>query len=65
MNHSEIQSLIEEKFPNSLIANENLQDNQIEIDVQFWKDIATFLKNDPKLLFDQLECKLHERITTM
>ena len=56
MNHSEIQSLIEEKFPNSLIANENLQDNQIEIDRQFWKDIATFLKNDPKLLFDQLEC---------
>ena len=50
MNHSEIQSLIEEKFPNSLIANENLQDNQIEIDGQFWKDIATFLKND------QLEC---------
>ena len=56
MNHSEIQSLIEEKFPNSLIANENLQGNQIEIDGQFWKDIATFLKNDPKLLFDQLEC---------
>ena len=56
MNHSEIQSLIEEKFPNSLIVNENLQGNQIEIDGQFWKDIATFLKNDPKLLFDQLEC---------
>ena len=49
MNHSEIQSLIEEKFPNSLIANENLQGNQIEIDGQLWKDIATFLKNDPKL----------------
>ena len=56
MNHSEIQSLIEDKFPNSLIANENLQGNQIEIDGQFWKDIAMFLKNDPKLSFDQLEC---------
>ena len=56
MNRSEIQSLIEEKFPKSLIENENLQDNQIEIVGQFWKDIATFLRNDPKLLFDQLEC---------
>tara|TARA_X000001036_G_C20643634_1_gene792134 strand:- start:560 stop:1060 length:501 start_codon:yes stop_codon:yes gene_type:complete len=56
MSFSEIKLLIQERFPKSVMENENLSERQIEIDGSQWKEIATFLKNDPKLLFDQLEC---------
>ena len=40
----------------SVIDNDELPENQVEIDGKDWLNIATFMKEDPKLSFDQLEC---------
>ena len=56
MNLAEVKSLIDGQFPNTLIENENLAGLQIEIDGKSWEKLSRFLKDDPRLLFDQLEC---------
>lgn len=56
MNLAEVKSLIDDQFPNTLIENENLAGLQIEIDGKSWEKLSRFLKDDPRLLFDQLEC---------
>ena len=56
MTSAEIIAAIESQFSEVVIENEDLADHQVELDSAHWFDIATFMKNDPNLSFDQLEC---------
>ena len=56
MNITEIKSTILDQYPESIIENDDLLDHQIEIDGSQWLKIATFMKENPNLSFDQLEC---------
>ena len=56
MTAEQIKASLSDQFKSSVIENENLANHQIEINGDHWLDIATFMKNDPKLSFDQLEC---------
>ena len=58
MNITEIKSTILDQYPASIIENDDLLDHQIEIDGSQWLKIATFMKENPNLSFDQLECCL-------
>jgi len=53
---AEIKNLITSEFPQSIVENELLRDNQIELLGGKWLDIANYLRTEPKLNFDQLEC---------
>ena len=52
----EIKETLDREFPGSVINNEELAESQIELKPDQWLEIATYLKNDPSLNFDQLEC---------
>jgi len=52
----EIKSAINSQFPGVIIENEELGEHQLELNGDKWLDIATFMKEDPILSFDQLEC---------
>ena len=52
----EIKETLDREFPGSVIDNEELAENQLELKPDQWLEIATFLKNEPGLSFDQLEC---------
>lgn len=56
MTTEQIKKNISDQFKGSVILNEDLASHQIEINGDDWLDVATFMKNDPKLSFDQLEC---------
>ena len=56
MNVEEIKSAISNKFSGSIIENDELSKNQIEIKGLQWLEIATFMRDNPDLSFDQLEC---------
>ena len=56
MTFEQIKNRLSGQFKSSVISNENLAENQVEVKGEDWFDVATFMKNDPKLLFDQLEC---------
>ena len=56
MTSAEIKAAIESQFPGTIVEREHLADNQVELKGDQWLDMATFLKNDPNLSFDQLEC---------
>ena len=56
MTITEIKSTILDKYPDSVIENEDLLDHQIEINGLKWLGVATFMKENPNLSFDQLEC---------
>ena len=56
MNVEEIKSAISNKFSGSIIENDELSKNQIEINGSQWLEIATFMRDNPELSFDQLEC---------
>ena len=56
MTSAEIKAVIIDQFPGSVIENEDLADKQVELKADQWFDIATFMKEDPNLSFDQLEC---------
>ena len=56
MTPAEIKTAIESQFPGSVLENEDLAENQVELKGEQWLEMATFLKNDPNLCFDQLEC---------
>ena len=56
MTSAEIIAAIESQFSEAVIENEDLADHQVELNSAHWFDIATFMKNDPNLSFDQLEC---------
>ncbi len=56
MTSAEIKAAIECQFPGTIVEREHLADNQVELKGDQWLDMATFLKNDPNLSFDQLEC---------
>ena len=56
MTPAEIKTAIESQFPGSVLENEDLAENQVELKGEQWLEMATFMKNDPNLCFDQLEC---------
>ena len=56
MTPTEIKETLDREFPGSVIDNEELAESQIELKPDQWLEIATFLKNEPGLSFDQLEC---------
>jgi NADH-quinone oxidoreductase subunit C len=56
MTSAEIKAVIMDQFPGSVIESEDLAEKQVELKAEQWFDIATFLKEDPNLSFDQLEC---------
>ena len=56
MTPTEIKETLDRQFPGSVIDNEELAESQIELKLDQWLEIATYLKNDPGLNFDQLEC---------
>ena len=56
MTFEQIKNRLSDQFKSSVISNENLAENQVEVEGEDWFEVATFMKNDPKLLFDQLEC---------
>ena len=56
MTSEQIKNRLSDQFKSSIIKNENLAEHQVEIKGEDWFDVATFMKNDPKLSFDQLEC---------
>ena len=56
MTPTEIKETLDREFPGSVIDNEELAESQIELKPDQWLEIATYLKNDPGLNFDQLEC---------
>ena len=53
---AEIKAAIESQYPGTIVKREDLADHQVELKGDQWLDIATFLKEDPNLSFDQLEC---------
>ena len=56
MTLDEIKITLTNKFSGSIIENEELSDKQIEVEGSKWLEIATFMRDDPNLSFDQLEC---------
>ena len=56
MTSAEIKAAIESQFPGTIVENKELADRQVELIDDQWLDVATFMKNDPNLSFDQLEC---------
>ncbi len=56
MTLAEIKELIIAQFPNALVENETIEDHQVELKADQWLNVATYLRDDPKLSFDQLEC---------
>ena len=53
---TEIKDSLARQFPGSVIENEELAENQVELKPDQWLEIANYLKNDSGLNFDQLEC---------
>lgn len=56
MTQAEIIKILTAKFPQAVIENETIEKHQVEIKPDQWLEVATFLHDDPKLSFDQLEC---------
>ena len=56
MTTEQIKNRLSDQFKSSVIKNENLAEHQVEIKGEDWFDVAIFMKDDPKLSFDQLEC---------
>ena len=56
MTSKEIKETLDRQFPGSVIENVDFAERQVELKPDQWLEIATFLKNDPGLSFDQLEC---------
>tara|TARA_Y100000768_G_scaffold385996_1_gene373370 strand:+ start:482 stop:1393 length:912 start_codon:yes stop_codon:yes gene_type:complete len=51
-----IKKLIYDKFPNSIIENE--EGDYIQIKPDEWNELAVWLKSEPSLLFDSLQCQM-------
>ena len=56
MNTAEIKAAIMDQFPGSVLESEDLGESQVELKADQWFEIATFIKENPNLSFDQLEC---------
>ena len=55
MKIAEIKAAILDQFPGSVLESEDLAENQLELKADQWFEIATFMKEDPNLSFDQFE----------
>ena len=51
-----IKKLIYDKFPKSIIENE--EGDYIQIKANEWNELAVWLKSEPSLLFDSLQCQM-------
>ena len=47
MTFAEIKQALQNQFGKSVVENDELPDNQVEIDGKDWLNIATFMKEDP------------------
>ena len=54
--HGKVRKIILEKFPESIIENE--QNDYIQIKPESWFEIASMLKTEESLLFDSLQCQM-------
>ena len=54
--YNKVISLLQDRFPGSIIELEEESDKFISLNPENWNEIATFLKDDPELLFDSLQC---------
>ena len=54
--NEKVKKLLEKKFPDSL--DDNSSDHFLYVKTDQWLDIAKWLKEDPSLYFDSLQCQL-------
>jgi len=54
--YNKVVSLLQDHFPGAIIEQEEDSDKFISLNSENWNAIATFLKDDPDLIFDSLQC---------
>lgn len=56
MINPKVAELLEAKFPNSIVTQEEPTDQFIQVKSDQWSDAANYLRNDADLFFDSLQC---------
>ncbi len=56
MIHEQVLKCLREKFPGSIVETEEMPADFIPIYQKNWAEIAAFLRDDPDLRFDSLQC---------
>ncbi len=51
-----VSELLETKFPGSVVPQEESTDQFIQVTPDQWANVADYLRNDPDLFFDSLQC---------
>ena len=56
MIHEKVLKYLRENFPGSIVESEEIPEDFIPIYHEYWAEIAAFLRDDPDLRFDSLQC---------
>ena len=56
MIHEKVLKYLRENFPGSIVESEEMPVDFIPIYHEYWAEIAAFLRDDPDLRFDSLQC---------
>ena len=56
MIHEQVLKCLRKKFPGSIVETEEMPADFIPINQKNWAEIAAFLRDDPDLRFDSLQC---------
>ena len=56
MINEKVRKILEEKFPDSVVIPEEINNDYIQLKPDNWKEIAEFLKSDKELKFDSCQC---------
>ena len=56
MIHEKVLKYLRENFPGSIVESEEMPADFIPIYHEYWVEIAAFLRDDPDLRFDSLQC---------
>ena len=56
MIHEKVLKYLRENFPGSIVESEEMPADFIPIYHEYWAEIAAFLRDDPDLRFDSLQC---------
>lgn len=56
MINEKVSKILEEKYPGSVIVQEEPHNKFIKLNAENWKEIAEFLKADKELKFDSCQC---------
>ena len=56
MIHEKVLKYLRENFPGSIVESEEIPEDFIPIYHENWTEIAAFLRDDPDLRFDSLQC---------